>query len=244
MIIAQSHLIFPQWQVPASIRVVSTTRLSGASLGVYASNNLGDYAGDDASTVALNWRRLQHSLDYDFLAKVKQVHGNRVENAADAMREERQADAVWTDEPGVACAIVTADCLPVVLVDQAANRVAVAHCGWRGLAADILAETLQCFDDLSQVFAWIGPGISQSCYQVDSLVYDSFASYQQCFQPAGEGHWQCDLAAIASQQLSDMGIASSHCAKRCTYQESDLFYSYRRDGKTGRMATLAWLAWY
>ena len=243
MIVDQSHLVLPNWHVPARIRVVSTTRLSGVSRGIYASNNLGYSVGDEVASVERNWRVLQHSLDYDFLAKVKQVHGRTVVSAAEAMKGECQADAIWSDSPGVACAIVTADCLPVVFVNQAADRVAVAHCGWRGLADGIISETLKCFDDPSQVYVWVGPGISQTNYQVGSLVYDSFSSYSQCFKSVGDDQWQCNLAAIAKKQLSDLGVSSIYFADRCTYQEEDLFYSYRRDGKTGRIATLAWLAW-
>ena len=242
MMIEQSALILPHWNAPDTVRAVTTTRMSGASTGAFAANNLSYDVGDDPQFVANNWQSVQHSLDFHCLATVKQVHGNRVVSAEEAMIETCEADAIYCDRPGTACAIMTADCLPVILASDTGDQFAVVHCGWRGLATGILTVALSRFRPKSSIHAWIGPGICQQCYQIDKVVYEAFPEHHDYFQSSGDGHWQCHLAGIARHQLEGLAVTDISTATDCTYEQSEQLYSYRRDKMTGRMATLAWLA--
>jgi hypothetical protein len=165
----------------------------------------------------------------------------------------READAAWTDRSGMACAVLTADCLPVVIASADGREVAAAHCGWRGLAAGVLAQTVARFSaDASSLRAWLGPAIGPSAFEVGEDVREAFLAVQPAsqresidaaFMPlAGmQGKFLADLYALARIFLSVHGVEDVAGGGRCTFRESDLFFSYRRDGVTGRMATLAWI---
>lgn len=173
---------------------------------------------------------------------LKQVHGSRVIHLAD-WRPEIEADAAWTDRPDEVVVIQTADCLPILLADRYANVVAGVHGGWRSLAGGVITETLSALPvDGSELVAWIGPGICGRCYQVGSEVREAFRAVDpallEAFAPDGD-RWRADLKWIAAQQLRESGVEVFDCG-RCTFEEPEDFYSFRRDGKTGRMASVIW----
>ncbi|MGH8293267.1 MAG: peptidoglycan editing factor PgeF [Gammaproteobacteria bacterium] len=248
--------ITPDWRAPANVRALSTTRNSGVSRGPYASFNLGMHVGDDPRAVAENRLQLRAELNLPrephWLA---QAHGasvlaleDRVGNqVADAPRNSPTADGAITRVPGLACVILTADCLPVLLCDRAGTIVAAAHGGWRGLAAGILENTLAAMHvPPAEVLAWLGPAIGPEAYEVGDEVHAALtkghSEADQAFEPRAAGKWWCDLYLIASQRLRRMGVTHVYGGGFCTYSERERFFSYRRDGECGRMATLIWLS--
>jgi YfiH family protein len=176
---------------------------------------------------------------------LNQVHGTRVIHAPSEYVKGIEADAVWTDEPGFACAVMTADCLPVILADVEGQCVAAAHCGWRGLAGDILKRTIEALPvDPSRLVAWLGPAIGPSAFEVGGDVLAAFylAEEDPAVRPIPEtdNKYFLDLNILAGRQLLALGLDPSHVSggDTCTYSEPPRFYSYRRDGETGRMVTL------
>jgi YfiH family protein len=226
-------------------------RRGGASGGRYASLNLGAHVGDHPSAVLENRRRLRAALKLPTEPFwLNQVHGVAV--AQPAWRTERPPtadvavyNAVAGGQPGV-CAVLTADCLPVLFCDRAGTRIAAAHAGWRGLAAGVLARAVEALGvSGDQLVAWIGPAIGPAAFEVGEDVVQAFTSMHaestSAFVPNPRGRWQADLAGLARQELKRLGVVSIHGGNRCTVSEPDSFFSYRRDGQTGRMATLIWL---
>lgn len=248
------HLLLPiDWQAPPGVRVAVTVRAGGASLAPYDSFNLGDHVGDDLQAVARNRARLAGLLGLSLPPQwLQQVHGTAVV-VARADGSPREGDAVWSDVPGLACAVLTADCLPVVLASADGRAVAVAHCGWRGLAAGVLANTVAHFAvHASPIRAWLGPAIGPSAFEVgedvcaaflEALPASSGPNVMTAFAPvAGRpGKFLADLYALARMFLSTLGVEDVSGGGHCTFSESGRFFSYRRDGVTGRMATLAWI---
>lgn len=229
----------------------TTTRAHGVSHKPFDSLNLGDHVGDRPEHVATNRQRLNQRLPAPPVW-VRQVHGTRVVDAADVIgRPVTEADALVTTEPGLVLGILTADCLPVILVDERATVLGLAHAGWRGLASGVLGNTLAQMRDrqpsLENWHAWIGPCISAPAFQVGDEVRDTFfqvdPAYAGCFLPDDAPHkWRCDLPAIAKAMLLGLGATSVQWCGLCTATDADRrFFSYRRDGQTGRMATVAWL---
>jgi YfiH family protein len=231
----------------SGIRAITTTRQGGVSTGAFDSWNLAEHVGDASDAVAENRRRLLAPLPEALrICWLKQVHGTRVVHAADGLAEE--ADAAWSDDPAWACAVMTADCLPVVFAANDGSCVAAAHAGWRGLAAGVLSATLDALpvaaDDVS---VWLGPAIGPSAFEVGGEVREAFLeslgdSASACFtpQPAAD-KWLCDLYALARLELNARGVSEIAGGNRCTHTEADTFFSYRRDGETGRMATIVWV---
>lgn len=235
------------WKAPANVRGVSTTRVGGVSAGAYASLNLGDHVGDDPGAVAENRRRLCEAIGAAREPRwLKQVHGKRVARLNGNPVTE-PADAAVTDLRGEVCAIMTADCVPVLFCDEAGTVVGAAHAGWRGLAAGVLEATL---DEMnvppSKVLAWIGPAIAPIAYEVGDEVREIFKIYDpeaKGFTPAGApGKWLCDLYFLVNQRLQEAGVTAWFGGPFSTYSDSEQFFSHRRDGQCGRMATLIWLA--
>jgi YfiH family protein len=241
-------IIRPDWPAPARVRAFSTTRLGGVSLGVYASLNLGDHVGDSPSAVATNRHRLASRLGLPAMpCWLRQVHGTAVTNLRSAPPRP-EADAAWTNRRGQVCAIMSADCLPVLLCDTAGSVVAAAHAGWRGLAAGVLEATLgQLPVPAARMIAWLGPAISQAAFEVGNEVRAAFverdADAAGCFLDAtSPGKYRADLYALARRQLQALGVAAVYGGEHCTYGDRARFYSYRRDGQCGRMASVIWLA--
>jgi hypothetical protein len=236
----------PDWPLPISVRVCATLRHGGASDGAYRSLNLASHVGDRDDRVAENRRRLRAALALPSEPLwLNQVHGVAVARHGER-GESPPADAVVAFEQGQVCAVLTADCLPVVLADRAATRVAVAHAGWRGLAAGVLEAAIAALGvPASQLAAWLGPAISQPAFEVGPEVRAAFlansGAFDAAFSQNPRGRYQADLYAIARRALEQAGVSAVHGGGWCTFGEPERFFSYRRDGQTGRMATLAWL---
>jgi hypothetical protein len=237
----------PDWPLPAAVRACATLRGGGVSEGAYTSLNLASHVGDREDHVAENRRRLRAGLDLPGDPMwLTQVHGATVARHEKGPRAE-PADAAVAFEPGRVCAVLTADCLPVVLADRAATRVGVAHAGWRGLAAGVLESAIAALElPASSLAAWLGPAISQAAFEVGGEVRDAFLArspgYAEAFAVNARGRYQADLYGIARLALEEAGVNTVYGGGWCTFGEPERFYSYRRDGaRTGRIATLAWL---
>jgi YfiH family protein len=228
-----------------------TTRTPRAVAGAaadYGDNNLALHVGDDADHVRRNRSRLITAAGLPAAPRwLEQVHGTGVLHA-DAMTGGERGDAAWTATPGVVCAILTADCLPVVFAERRGRMVAVAHAGWRGLAAGILEATLQPFRaagvDGADIRVWLGPAISGAVYEIDAPVRDALLQTTPagvaCFRPSRPGHWYCDLYGLARARLRAAGVAEVSGGELCTLRDSR-FYSFRRSPRCGRQATIAYI---
>ncbi len=242
------EFVFPDWPVPPPprLRAVVTTRVGGFSQGPYASFNLAQHVGDDPEAVARNRARLYARLALPREPLwLDQVHGTEVVDAADAAPGTK-ADGAYTDRPGVVLAVLTADCLPVFLCDRAGRRLALLHAGWRGLAAGVVEAGVRALGlSGAELIAWLGPAIGPRAFQVGEEVRQAFlardAGAREAFAPDGEGRWRADLYALARRRLAAVGVRAVYGGKYCTFHEPERFYSYRRDGQCGRMASLAWL---
>lgn len=243
----EDRWIRPQWPAPAAVRALSTTRLGGASRGPYAAFNLAGHVGDDPRAVAANRGLLMQQLGLPAEPSwLQQVHGRAVvpawPNGATT-----EADASFGVGPGAVCAVLTADCLPVLLCDRDGTRVAAAHAGWRGLAAGVLEAAVDALQvPGSRLMAWLGPAIGPRAFEVGDEVRAVFLAHDaaaaSAFQPSPAGRWLADLYVLARQRLAERGVTDVHGGGLCTFSDGRRFYSYRRDGTTGRMATLIWLA--
>lgn len=242
----------PDWAAPEHVHALSTTRQGGVSQPPCASFNLGAHVGDDPTAVAANRARLREHLPAE-PSWLNQVHGISVVDAAMASRMPLDADASFTRARGVVCAVMTADCLPVLFTDRAGTVVAAAHAGWRGLLAGVLEATLAAMAcPPAEVLAWLGPAISRDAFEVGPEVRAAFLAHAgqadhqvaAAFAPLPDGKYLADLPGLARQRLCAAGVPGSQCfdSEQCTVIERDRFFSYRRDGRTGRMASLIWLA--
>lgn len=237
--------IKPRWQAPAGVHACCTTRRGGASRAPYDSLNLGRHVGDNDADVNDNRRRLRESLRLPSEPGwINQTHGTRAITLE--QEDARDADAAITRARGRVAVVLTADCLPILLCDRAGSEVAAIHAGWRGLQAGVIRSALGSMrSQPAQLMAWIGPGISQACFEVGEDVYAAFveadAAAQACFGANRPGHWLCDLAGLADAQLRAHGVNNVTRSPHCTYRDAELFYSYRREGVTGRMASLIWI---
>jgi polyphenol oxidase len=232
------------WPAPARVRTCLTTRQGGVSLPPWDSFNLGTHVGDRPEHVASNRKRLVDALGCQ-PAWLEQTHSTRVV-AADPYRIE-DADASWTGALGVACAVMTADCLPVLFCDRAGTRVAAAHAGWRGLAGGVLENTVTALGVApEELLAWLGSAIGPRVFEVGPEVREAFLTCHPqtaaAFTPAERaGHFLADIYLLARLRLEAVGLTAVHGGGLCTFSDADRFYSYRRDGQTGRMAALIWL---
>ncbi len=237
--------IVPDWPAPANVKAFITTRSGGVSGGAFASLNLGLRTDDDAQAVAANRKRLCESLPQQ-PQWLKQVHGASVVEA-DRLAGVPEADAAIARQPDTVCAVLVADCIPVLLADRAGTTVAMAHCGWRGLAGGILENTLMRMSQPpGQILAYLGPGIGPRAFEVGADVRDAFlavdAQAEIAFKPHATGKWLADLFLLARQRLARAGLSSIHGGELCTFTDSQRFFSYRRDRTTGRMAAVIWLS--
>lgn len=255
-------IILPTWPAPANVRAFITTRKGGFSTGPYSSMNLGDHVGDAAEHVAANRSSLARrvGLEPESLFWLKQVHGlDLADLDQPSARNEspRVADGATTTLSSIACVVMTADCMPVLLCDQSGSRVAAVHAGWRGMEQGVIQQALQHFEDPGEVLAYLGPTISQKYFEVGVEVKSAFErrnpDYAEAFVPSitnsGEdldsvaGKYMCDLYSIARILLRSHGVTKIFGGDFCTYRQNRLFYSYRRDGtQSGRMASLIYLS--
>lgn len=235
-----------RWNAPAGVHAVTTTRAGGASVGAYASLNLGDHVGDDPQAVRENRARLHERLALPHEPRwLKQVHGTAVVDAAEATPGST-ADGAWTAQRGVVCAILTADCLPVFLCDRAGTKVALLHAGWRGLAAGVIESGVRALGSPGgELVAHLGPAIGPAVYEVGDEVCAVFVASderaQRAFRAHGAGHWWMDIYALARLRLGALGVSDVSGGDHCTLSERDRFFSHRRDGISGRMASFIWM---
>lgn len=241
--------IVPQWPAPARVRAFTTTRAGGSSGDPYSSFNIGTAVGDEPAAVAANRALLRELLPAE-PCWLKQVHGTRVFEAGDAGEDRSgpaEADAVVTRTAGVVLAIQSADCMPVLLAERQGRVIAAAHAGWRGLCDGVIENAVRSMDvPGGSIVAWLGPAIGPVSYEVGEDVYRAFVDEDAAAEAAfvariAPGKYLMDLYALARQRLARLGVADVHGGGWCTLRESERFYSYRRDGRTGRMATLLWL---
>jgi hypothetical protein len=241
----QVSVIQPDWPAPARVKSLMTTRAGGVSQKPWASLNLGDHVGDDPAHVAANRARLRQQLPAE-PGWLRQVHSAHV---VELGRESNpDADASFTREAEQVCAVLTADCLPVLFCDRAGSVVAAAHAGWRGLADGVLEATVAAMQvPPGEILAWMGAAIGPQAFEVGDEVRQAFvaqhAEASAAFVPQPTpGKWLADIYQLARIRLNHAGVQAIYGGGRCTYQETETFYSYRRDGVTGRMASLVWLA--
>ncbi len=240
-------VIRPDWPAPENVRAFTTTRAGGVSIGPCASFNLGDHVGDDPRAVAENRARLrkEFKLPADPVW-LTQVHGNTAVEAA-IVTAGVTADASFATQPGVVCAVLTADCLPVLLCDRAGTRAGIAHAGWRGLAAGVIESTVAALGEpRGELMAWLGPAIGPAAFEVGTEVRAAFTMRDPgaacAFQAGRPGHWFADIYQLARRRLHALGVHAVYGGDLCTFTDSARFYSYRRDGACGRMASLIWMA--
>lgn len=240
------ELLIPDWPAPTQVRACTTTRIGGISSSPYDTLNLASHVGDDPQAVAENRRRLREHLALPAEPRwLNQVHGSCAADAA-LVADPCDADASFTALPGVVCAVLTADCLPLLLCNRAGTKVAAVHAGWRGLHGGVVEQTVRALNlPGSELFAWLGPAIGPDTFEVGGEVREAFISVEaraaEAFRPHGE-RWLADLYLLARQRLASVGVTQVYGGDRCTFSEPEKFYSYRREAKTGRMASLIWIA--
>ena len=235
--------IVPDWPAPSAVRALITTRSGGVSEGRYASLNLGMRTGDDARAIAANRERLRACLPQE-PKWLRQVHGARVVEA-DMLAEIPDADPSIARLPHTVCAVLVADCIPVLLADRSGSAVGIAHAGWRGLAAGVIEKAIERMAlQPQQLLAYLGPGIGPTAFEVGPDVRDAFLERDpqsnSAFAPHVPGKWLADLFCLARLQLSRAGVHAVHGGAWCTHTDARRFFSYRRDRTTGRMAALIW----
>jgi len=238
--------INPDWPAPARVRALTTTRIGGCSRGPYASLNLGDHVGDDPSAVEQNRALLLRELGLPAPPLwLEQVHGCDVARVGDGL-EGCKADAAVTREPGRVCAVLTADCLPLLLCDRAGSRVAAVHAGWRGLLGGVIEAALDALElPGEELLCWLGPAIGPDTFEVGEEVRAAFIERDlasgAAFRPSSAGRWLADIYTLAQQRLATRGVRQVSGGDHCTLSDPGRFYSFRRDGVTGRMASLIWI---
>jgi len=239
-----SPWLIPDWPAPANVRACVSTRAGGVSQAPFDSFNLGDHVGDEPAAVAENRRRLEQAQGCR-PAWLSQVHGIEVVEA-DPSRV-ATADASWSATPGIACAVLTADCLPALFCDRAGTRVAAAHAGWRGLAGGVLEATLDRLAvPAAEMLVWLGPAIGPQAFEVGPEVREAFmadhAEAAAAFVPSvNAGRYMADIYQLARIRLAARGVTAVYGGGLCTFSDTERFYSYRRNPRTGRQASLVWL---
>jgi YfiH family protein len=239
---AERYGFAPEWPAPPAVRAWVTVR---GGEGAYGTLNLATHVGDDPARVAANRARLSAALALPAgPAWLEQVHGTRVLELG--VEPFAPADGAVTGEPGVVCAVMTADCLPVLLTDRLGTRVGVAHAGWRGLLRGILpAAVAKLGVKPAQVVAWLGPAIGPRAFEVGPDVREPFVAAspaaERHFTPNPRGRWQADLYGLARDSLASAGVVDVHGGGFCTFAERERFFSHRREAPCGRMAALIWL---
>jgi YfiH family protein len=228
----ESHLIIPEWPAPPNVKALQTIRQGGISKPPY-----------NSMTVAANRQALSRYVPSEPVW-LKQVHGTRVIDAAGAGCLP-EADAAYAREKETVCCVMTADCLPILVCDEEGTIAAAIHAGWRGLLNGVIEQTLATMQHpSSQLMAWLGPAIGPGAFEVGSEVRGAFMqkdrAAEKAFTPTAE-KWLADIYLLARQRLNGCGVSGIYGGEFCTFSEQERFFSYRRDGVTGRMATLIWL---
>ena len=237
--------IVPNWPAPKNVKAFASTRVGGFSTAFYQGLNLGAHVGDDLSIVEKNrdWLAQQAKMPSAPIW-LNQTHSTVVAQVSDPTTQVLDADGVFTSASQVVCSAMTADCLPVLLTNTQGTQVAAVHAGWRGLANGIVENALELFS--GEVMAWLGPAIGPQAFEVGDDVLQAFVDFDsqahQAFTPRDvEGKWLADMSKLATLRLNKLGIAQVFDSGLCTFQDKEDFYSYRRDGVTGRQATFIWI---
>jgi len=240
-------MIYPDWPAPDTVKAISSTRQGGFSLPPYDGLNLGDHVGDNIDSVNKNrdWLANSAGLPQSPLW-LKQVHGTDVSFASN-WQEGDEADAIISHRANQVCPIMTADCLPLLLCNQQGDCVAAIHAGWRSLAAGIIEKTVSHFNCPTQdIMAWLGPAIGPDQFEVGTDVLTKFTQHSTiadlAFQQTDAEHYLADIVLLAKQRLNAVGINAIYGGDRCTVSDPSHFFSYRRDGITGRMASMIWIS--
>ncbi len=239
--------ITPDWPAPANVHALSTLRTGGYSSGPYTGFNLATHTGDDPVTVLSNRVLLREHFSLPAEPVwLQQVHSNRI-ITAEPGKVGDEADGSWTSRVGCVCVVMTADCLPVLICNQQGSKVAAVHAGWRGLHAGVVTNAIRGLEsDPAELMVWLGPAIGPEAFEVGAEVFRAFtdcnAENTSAFRRKDDQHWLCDLYQLARIELSSQGVTSVFGGNECTYTDEQRFYSYRRDGDTGRMASLIWLS--
>ncbi|WP_042142219.1 MULTISPECIES: peptidoglycan editing factor PgeF [unclassified Pseudoalteromonas] len=235
------------WITPKNIKSFTTTRKGGVSKPPFDSFNIAYHVNDNPNDILTN-RALLHEQLPCSAVWLEQIHSNKVieVNSKTDLNIVEQADALFTKEKNIPLAIMTADCLPILLTDEKGSQIAAIHGGWRGLAGGIINNTVACFDcNPSDIKAWLGPAIGPERFEVGQDVIDAFSklniNHLLGFKPQKNGKFLADIFVLAQQLLIQLGISHISSEQRCTYDDPELFYSYRRDNQTGRMASLIWI---
>lgn len=241
----EPDLILPDWPAPANVKALQTTRNGGKSVAPYASLNLGSHVSDNPLTVDANRQLLNRLVPTEPLW-LNQVHGVSVVNAAIASCLP-DADASFSRQSGAVCTVMTADCLPVLLCDDAGTVVGAAHAGWRGLLDGVIEAMVTAMGvPPASLMAWLGPAIGPQAFEVGAEVRDAFIANEvqavRAFTAKQDNKWLADIYQLARLRLHKLGIARIYGGDFCTYTDSERFFSFRRDGVTGRMASMVWLA--
>lgn len=245
--------LIPDWPAPANVRAAISTRAGGVSQGAYADFNVAGHVGDDPVAVSTNRDILQQALQLpEQPVWFTQVHGVDVlrHDGVTTCNPALEYDACYSNQLGKVCAVMTADCLPVLFCSRNGMEVAAAHAGWRGLVDGVLETTVQQFAcEHRDIIAWLGPAIGPASFEVGADVRERFlqqwralgvAAVDACFTPQTGQHWLCDIYALARLQLRSMGIDAVSGGNEDTFADIPRFYSFRRDGDTGRMVSLVW----
>lgn len=245
------QFIKPNWPAPDNIFAFTTTRQRGNSLAPYASFNLAMHVGDELFKVEHNRQLLRQQLNLPSEPNwLQQTHSNTVAIFNNLQNESNPiADAAMTQSPNTICTVLTADCLPILLCNKKGTLVSAIHAGWRGLAKGIIENTIQTMETPpSELLAWMGPAIGPDAYEVSEDFVDTFISFDQKAmqalktKPNTKNKWLANIYLLAEQRLAALGVTSIYGGEYCTFSDETNFYSFRRDGVTGRMATLIWLS--
>ncbi|QGX41348.1 peptidoglycan editing factor PgeF [Permianibacter aggregans] len=239
-----ASLIAADWPAPPNVHAFATTRLGGFSAGAFAGLNLAEHVGDESTHVAQNRRWLRDALNLPAEPHwLQQVHGG---DCARLPGEARKADAAFTETTGQVCAVMTADCLPVLFCDQKGSWVAAAHAGWRGLATGVLENTIASYPGSPEhLMAWFGPAIGPKAFEVGPEVRQAFigqdVASEAAFEKGAGDRYFADLFQLARLRLQAAGVMAVYGGGLCTYSDPERFFSYRRDAVTGRQASLIWM---
>ncbi len=244
-----STFIIPDWPAPTNVRAMQTTRIGGISQAPYNSFNLGAHVKDDSIAVAYNRQLLSPYLPSEPVW-IHQVHGIKVIDAA-IVGCEVEADAAYAKQTNTVCVTMTADCLPVLLCDEAGTIVAAVHAGWKGLLDGVIENTIKHMQlaipslKIHSLMAWLGPAIGPKAFEVGSEVAEAFIKVDEnaalAFESIGNNKWLGNIYQLARQRLNTIGVSKIYGGNFCTYTDEATFFSYRRDEVTGRMASIIWL---
>ena len=243
------NFIVPHWPAPKNVFAATTTRHAGYSQTPFNTFNTANHVGDVVEAVSKNRRLLRETFS---LSRepiwLNQVHGVKVVHIHQKITSPITADASFTEQAQVACVVQTADCLPILLCDRAGTVVAAIHAGWKGLSMGIIKETVKSINlPTKDLLVWLGPAIGPQAFEVGLDVFNAFTqkdnNTKAGFKAKSDGLWLADLFFLAKQQLNNLGVTNIYSSEYCTYNDKEKFFSYRREGTTGRMASLIFLVY-